>query len=582
MQDQMNFIRRGWKPLPLLNKIEGWSYRVFGGIAPKFLSNIFEFKGNLKKAGIKIYPETYVTLMFMSAVLTIPVTVVALILLYLTKMIFLVFLVPMPVFVMLVFMITPSMKASERASSLEREIPFTAAYITVMATGGISPYMSVKRLCNVDLMPATRREAREIMRDVEIFGVDPLSALEDSAKNHPLDTYRDFMAGYASTVITGGDISHFLESKTHDIFKQRSMRIKAAAERLGTLLESFVIVMVLMSLCFYILFSVDAIYSTGVGMYSTMLLYTYVFAPMLSIVFIYLAHDMQPKSPVTEYRPYKVAAISSAGAAVLFLLLTGFGGFVQIPVFDAIRSIVDLPTALAVSLFIATMPAAIVHTRLAKKKSEVEKGIASFLRDLTEIRKTGMAPERCIENLSKRNYGEFTKDLERISSQLSWGIPLRQVFTDFIKRTKSWLSQLVIFLLVEGIDVGGGTIEMIESLTRFNNMTQEVEKEKRMNSRPFLLIPYFAAIMLVSTTLLTLIFVTKTSSMATEGVGGSSIDISGLSTVFSVSVMVHVFMIGLVAGKISEESIAAGFKHSALLVIITLLASVLVPQMVTL
>jgi len=567
--------------LPLLNSLEGWSYRVFGGIAPKFLSNIFEFKGNLKRAGIKIYPETYVTMMFMSAVLSVPVTILALILLYLTKMIFLIFLVPMPLFIMLVFMITPSMKASERASSLEREIPFTAAYITVMATGGISPYMSVKRLCNVDLMPATRREAMEIRRDVEIFGVDPLSALEDSAKNHPLDTYRDFMAGYASTVITGGDISHFLESKTHDIFKQRSLRIKAAAERLGTLLESFVIVMVLMSLCFYILFSVDAIYSTGVGMYSTMILYTYVFAPMLSLVFIYLAHDMQPKSPVTEYRPYKVAAISSAVAAVLFLSLTGFGGLVQVPVFDAIKSIVDLPTALAVSLFIATMPAAIVHTRLAKKKSEVEKGIASFLRDLTEIRKTGMAPEKCIENLSRRNYGEFTKDLERISSQLSWGIPLRQVFGDFIKRTKSWLSQLVIFLLVEGIDVGGGTIAMIESLTRFNNMTQEVEREKRSNSRPFLLIPYFAAIMLVSTTLLTLIFVTKTASMATEGVGGSRIDIAGLSMTFSVSVMVHVFMIGLVAGKISEESIAAGFKHSALLVILTLVASVLVPKLVT-
>jgi len=567
--------------LPLLNSLEGWSYRLFSNIAPKFLGTIFEFKGNLKRAGMKIYPETYVTLMFLCAVLTIPVSVVALILLYFVKLVFLVFLVPMPFYIMIVFMITPSMKASERASSLEREIPFAAAYITVMATGGISPYMSVKRLCNVELMPAMRREAREIMRDVEIFGIDPLSALEDSAKNHPLDTYRDFMAGYASTVITGGDISHFLEAKTHDIFKQRSLRIKAAAERLGTLLESFVIVMVLMSLCFYILFSVDAIYSTGVGMYSTMILYTYVFAPMLSLVFIYLAHDMQPKSPVTEYRPYKVAAISSVAAALLFLLLTGFAGFIQVPVFDAIRSIVDLPTALAICLFIATMPAAIVYSRLAKKKSDVEKGIASFLRDLTEIRKTGMAPERCIENLSKREYGEFSKDLKTISSQLSWGIPLRQVFMNFIKRTKSWLSQLVIFLLVEGIDVGGGTIAMIESLTRFNNMTQEVEREKRSNSRPFLLIPYFAAIMLVSTTLLTLIFVTKTSTMATEGVGGSRIDIAGLSLTFSVSVMVHVFMIGLVAGKISEESIAAGFKHSALLVIITLVASVVVPKLVT-
>jgi len=531
---------------------------------------------------MKIYPETYVTMMFFSALLTVPVTAIALVLLYFYKLIFLVFLVPMPVYVMIIFMVTPTMKAGERSSSLEREIPFAAAYITVMATGGISPYMSIKRLSKVELMPAMSREAREIMRDVEIFGVDPLSALEDSAKTHPLDIYRDFIAGYASTVITGGDISHFLETKTHDIFKARSLRIKVAAERLGTLLESFVIVMVLMSLCFYILFSVDAIYSTGISMYSSMILYTYIFAPMLSLVFIYLAHDMQPKSPVTEWKPYKVAAISAVAAAFIFLILSGFAGFVSIPVFDMIRSFVDLPTTLAISLFVATMPAAIVHSRLARRKAEVEKGIASFLRDLTEIRKTGMAPEKCIENLSKRNYGEFSKDLKRISSQLSWGIPLRQVFMDFIRRTKSWLSQLVIFLLVEGIDVGGGTIGMIESLTRFNNMTQEVEKEKKMSCRPYILIPYFAAIMLMATTLLTLMFVGKTASLAVENVGGSPIDLANISMIFSVSVMMHVFMIGLVAGKISEESIAAGFKHSALLVIITLLASVFVPKLVVL
>jgi len=568
--------------LPLLNSLESWSYRLFGNIAPKFLSNVFEFKGNLKRAGMKIYPETYVTMMFLSAVLTVPVTVVALILLYLFKFVFLVFLVPMPVFIMIVFMITPSMKAGERASSLEREIPFAAAYITVMATGGISPYVSIKRLSKVELMPAMRREAREIMRDVEIFGIDPLSALEDSAKNHPLDIYRDFIAGYASSVITGGDTSHFLEAKTHDIFKARAMRIKAAAERLGTLLESFVIVMVLMSLCFYILFSVDAIYSTGIGMYSSMIMYTYVFAPMLSLVFIYLAHDMQPKSPITEWRPYKVAAISSAVAGLLFLLLTGIGGMVNIPVLNAIKGLVDLPTALAVSLSVATMPAAIVHSRLARKKSDVEKGIASFLRDLTEVRKTGMSPEKCIENLAKRNYGEFSKDLERISSQLSWGIPLRQVFTDFIRRTKSWLSQLVMFLLVEGIDVGGGTIAMIESLTRFNNMTQEVEKEKKMSSRPYIIIPYMSAVMLIATTLMILMFVGQTARMATESVGQSRIDLTSISMMFSVSAMVHVFMIGMVAGKISEESIAAGFKHSALLVIITLVASVVVPKVVSL
>ena len=555
---------------PLSSSFEGWSYRLFGNMATKFLGNVFEFKNLLEKAGIKIYSETYVSMMFFAALVTLPVSIISLVLLFLTKLIPLIFLVPLPIYIMIVFMLTPSMKAGERASTLEREMPFAAAYITVMASGGISPYVSIKRLSNVELMRGMQKEAREFMRDVEIFGIDPISALVHAAETHPLDIYRDFISGYASTVITGGDITHFLEEKTHDIFKARSMRIKAAAERLGMLLESFIIVVVLMSLCFYILFSVDAIYSTGGSMFSSMIMYTFVFAPLLSIVFIYLAHDMQPKSPITDWQPYKVAAASTAVAVALFLFLEGF--------FGMFPSIVDLPTAVAIMFVVMCGPPALVNSRIARRKAEIEKGVANFLRDLTEIRKTGMAPEKCIENLSKRNYGAFSKELEKISSELSWGIPLRKVFEDFMKRTKSWLSQLVIFLLVEAIDVGGGTIGMIESLTRFNNMTQEVEKEKKMNSRPYIIIPYFAAVMLMATTLMMLGFVGQTVSLATTGMG-SKIDLPAVSTIFTLSVIVHVFMIGLVGGKIGEESIAAGFKHSALLVVIALVASIVIPML---
>ena len=564
--------------MTLLRSLEGWSHRLFGRISPKFLSNVFEFEDELQKAGIKIYPETYVSLMFFLALLTLPVTGVAIVLLYFTKWIPLIVLVPIPVLVMVGFIVVPMMKAGERAHTLEREMPFASAYVTVMATGGISPYMSVKRLSNVGLMPAMQKEAREVIKDVEIFGMDPLSALNKAAKTNPLDIFRDFVSGYASTVITGGDVTHFLETKTADIFKTQSARIKVAAERLGMLLESFIIIMVLMSLCFYILFSVESIYSIGISLYSGVILYTYVFTPILSIVFIYLAHDMQPKTPITDWRPYKAYAISSAAALLVLLLLTGFFGLIQAPFLDVIKGVVDLPTAVAIALIISTAPPAIIQGKISRRKLSVELGISNFLRDLTEVRKTGLAPEKCVESLSKRDYGEFSKELERISSQLSWGVPLRHVFMDFVRRTKSWLSQVVIFLLVEAIDVGGGTISMIESLTRFNQMTQDVEKEKRMNVRPYILIPYFAAILLTATTLMVLIFLTKTVSIA----GTVKVDLEYISMIFTISVIVHSYTIGLVAGKISEESIAAGFKHSALLVFITLLAAIFVPQMLVL
>lgn len=570
--------------MQFLERLEVWSFRLFGRIAPSFLKRVIEFKDYLERAKIKIYPETYVSLMFFIAVLTLPVSIMAIVILYFYVFIPMIFLVPLPVYVMIGFMLIPLSRAGERASSLEREMPFAATYVSVMASGGIAPYASFKRLSKVELMPAMRSEAREIMKDVEIFGIDPLTAIGNAAKRNPLDVFQDFLAGYASTVIIGGDIGHFLERKAEDIFKSRALRVKAAAERLGMLLETFIIVMVLMSLCFYILFSVESIYSTGMSSFSGILLYTYLFTPMLSLLFIYLAHSMQPKTPVTEMRPYKVFGLCSVIGTILFLLLTNFMGYIEVPFFSSLQTIIDMPIAIAITLFITTGPAAVIYNRISTKKAGMEKGINSFLRDLTEVRKTGLSPEKCIESLSKRDYGVFSKELRKISSEISWGVSIRKVILDFLKRTKSWMTQIVMFLLVETIDVGGGTIAMIESLARFNNLTQEVEREKKMAVRPYILMPYFAAILLVATTTMMIGFTAGTlGAPAAAGAGetGTAQDLSPMISIFTTSCIFHSFLIGLVGGKISEESIAAGFKHAALLVVIAVTAAKLVPMFIS-
>ena len=164
--------------MPLLDKFEAWSFRLFGRIAPYFLKNVFpQIKGSLEKGRVKIYPETYISLMFFAAVLTLPVSVIAASVALMYGFLPLLILVPLPLFVIVGFLIVPMNNASDRSSGLEREMPFAAAYISVMSSGGIAPYSSFKRLTQVDLMPAMSKEARDIIKDVEIFGVDPLSAL---------------------------------------------------------------------------------------------------------------------------------------------------------------------------------------------------------------------------------------------------------------------------------------------------------------------------------------------------------------------------------------------------------------------
>jgi flagellar protein FlaJ len=558
--------------LPLLKTLEAWSFRLFGNLAPSFLKHVFEFKDYLERAKIKIYPETYVSLMFFAAFMTLPLTIISAMIVLLYGFMPIIFLIPAPFYVMIGFLLVPMSRSGERASNLEREMPFATAYISVMASGGIAPYTSFKRLAQVELMPAMKVEAREIIKDVEIFGIDPLTAIQNAAKKNPLDIFKDFLSGYSSTVIIGGDIGHFLERKAEDIFKARALRVRAAAERLGMLLETFIIVNVMMSLCFYIMFSVQNIGVGGGsgGDVSTILLYTFVFSPMLSIMFVYLAHSMQPKTPVTEMRPYKVFAVCAVAGVLLFLFLFLSGSF-------GILS--TMPVALALGLFVSTAPAAVVHGKLSSRKTSTEQGVNSFLRDLTEVRKTGLSPEKCIESLSHREYGVFSRELRKISSEISWGIPLKKVMMDFISRTRSWMTQIVMFLLVETVDVGGGTIEMIESLARFNNLTQEVEKEKKSSTRPYIMMPYFAALLLVVTTSMMLGFTT-----GTIGVAGAAPppNMDWIRQIFTTSAIFYSYMVGIVAGKISEESIAAGFKHAAVLVIISIVAAELLPLFIKL
>jgi flagellar protein FlaJ len=282
-------------------------------------------------------------------------------------------------------------------------------------------------------------------------------------------------------------------------------------------------------------------------------------------------------------RPYKVFGLSCVLGLFVFLLLTNFMGATRLPLFTTLQAWgLDLPIAIAIALFITAMPAGIVHMRLTKNQGSLELGVTSFLRDLTEVRKTGLSPEKCIESLSRRDYGAFGKELRKISAEISWGIPLKKVFMDFLHRTRSWMVQIVMFLLVETIDVGGGTIAMIESLASFNNLTAEVEKEKKMSVRPYIMMPYLAAVLLVATTTMMLGFTTGFST-TTTGVAATSAAAKGLAqTIFLTSVVFNSYLIGIVAGKISEESIAAGFKHAAVLVIIAVVAAKLIPMFIKL
>jgi flagellar protein FlaJ len=111
-------------------------------------------------------------------------------------------------------------------------------------------------------------------------------------------------------------------------------------------------------------------------------------------------------------------------------------------------------------------------------------------------------------------------------------------------------------------------------------LTQEVEKEKKMSMRPYIMMPYLASILLVATTIMMMSFTTGTLTVGIPGQTGPQKDYSMMKTIFLTSVIFHSYLIGVVAGKISDESVASGFKHASILVVIAVLAAKLMPMFI--
>jgi len=550
---------------------------------------------DIERADMRIYPQAYAAKVGFFFIISLVAAVAAIPLLVtvfgLENLVFFMSLLAVPFVVLLVGSYMPSFSASSRASSLEAEVPFAAAYITVMSTGGISPFQSLQMLKSVKLLPNLAKMSRELDIDVSGLGVDPVTAIEHKARNLPAPEFRELMLGYASTLRSGGDVVHFLMRRTQLMFDERLSKTRLVGERASVLMEIYITVGVLLALGLYSIFAVSESMSEFMpSMFSGafLVLFSYVLLPMTSYIFLWMADVMQPKYPQSDEKVYKT--FYACMPVMIFLLVAFFVVFLLpqlrvIPLFDMSAKLIETLTAyfklekgfeasigLCLAFLIPTLPAAVLEIESSARERGIEFGISNFLRDLVEIRKSGLSPEKCVTTLSARNYGRLTPYLKVMARQLGWGLSFRRIYVHFERSVKSWLSRITMFLLLDTIHVGGGTPETLETLAQFSEDILRMEKEKRSSLRPLLIVPYIGAGILIIFTILFLSFSKYTLSLA-----GKSLGTSYLLQLLIPPLVFHVYNMGLVAGKISSEKVSAGFKHAAALTAFALIALLFSP-----
>ena len=451
----------------------------------------------------------------------------------------------------------PKISASNRASSIDMELPFVVGYISVLAGGGVSPLATLKRISEMKLFPASAKEAKRILVEVNVFGADPITAIERIARWNPSRTFSEFLYGYTAVLKGGGNFLAYVQGKLHDIMENKASAVKRSADTTGTMAEAYLTVTVILGMVLYTLYMVQTLIAGNTGGLTNLYFFAFIIVPLISAAFVWLTDSVQPKWPYVDYRPYKYFIYTAPVAAVFFFLPLGLHLY--------LRTAVTL-------IIIASLPA-YYSMGYARQKAGLERMLPEFIRDVAEGRKTGLSPEVAIERLGGRHYGILSGHVKKMGAQLSWGVSLSKVVSTFTDAVSSWITKAIGILLIEVVDVGGGTIRSFSDMAEFTRNINEMERERRSALRPFVFITYIAGIMVIVTTFILVYLLSAPATLAHMGSTTAlpSVDPGTIDMLLTTAVF-DTFVIGIVAGKMGESGLSDGFKHAIALVIASVIA----------
>ena len=218
--------------------------------------------------------------------------------------------------------------------------------------------------------------------------------------------------------------------------------------------------------------------------------------------------------------------------------------------------------AIIVSVFPSAMLTYVDYTW----QRAIDEHLPDLFRSIVQAQETGMTLPRAIEEASKRDYGPLTKELKRMTAQMSWGMSFEESFLSLGKRVNTALMQRTVPMIIEASRSGGQVEKVFDPMGKFIQTSVLLDKERRNQTRPYIAIIYVAFFVFLFTVILLFrSFFVNVQGLSMFSTGG--IAPSAIQQIFFQMTFIQAFFGGLVAGKMGEGTIKAGLKHSLILML---------------
>jgi flagellar protein FlaJ len=196
------------------------------------------------------------------------------------------------------FQVMPSLRVKTRSSKLMEEIPHFIGYMSTLATSGLSLEGIFKAIAREESDEEIVKDSRLIVRNLDIIGMDLITAVTDLIHRTPTGPYSELLEGAIITAQSGGDLKEYFNATAKVQLEEKKQLMARTTESLGAVAEIYTILLIVFPLLAVIMLSIMGIMSPSLGGFDLVTLInilTFAIIPLCGVMMLVMMDGMVPK-----------------------------------------------------------------------------------------------------------------------------------------------------------------------------------------------------------------------------------------------------------------------------------------------
>ena len=435
-------------------------------------------------------------------------------------------------------------RSNQRRILVDESVARTIAFIYALSRSGMV-YPQIMRTVgrNRKAFGQSAEEIGVVVKDMDLFGADLVTALERIAQRTPSEQFGDFADNFANALQSGQNVTQYLREQYDQYQEERIANQERLLELFAALGEGYVAGLVAGPLFLITILLIFGIL-TG-GMLDILRANIYILVPIANLAFIgYVDSISEPLS--TYQAPIRQEVASrrlqvrrtgdearadggvTRGGEINRLRLTAYNRFRRLHAtfVDPLETVVTRPTmllAVTVPLALATAAVrlwlleeagtltirtaddvaiqstlfvvatfAVVQEINSRKLRSIESAVPDLLERLANTNEAGMTFTESLRRIDRSDLGVLNVEVERLLADINWGARTEKALYRFNDRIGSSTIARVVALLTNAMAASGNLAPVIRIAADEAREDRRLRRSRRQEMFMYVIIIYLA------------------------------------------------------------------------------------------